>query len=193
VYAQGDINVPTRLREEPKLLKQLMERYKDEHKALIANALVLWSGQPVKIIKRFMEGESQALFIEILKDLRGPIFYYRENDEIVLRRWVKVLLAEGKESKQLTAAEEKDAFEFARDIQTKYHNSFVTPKDLRDLLDLGDTKSSHVMSSKLLKKWQSEGKVKGIRRGLYQFKKQVGTLSIDLLLSKLGLDDINSK
>jgi predicted HTH transcriptional regulator len=133
------------------LLKQLREMYKDEHKALMANALVLWSGQPVKIIKRYIEGESQALFIEILKDLRSPIFYYRENEEIVLRRWFKVLLAEGKESKQLTAAEEKDAFEFARDIQTKYHNGFLTPKDLRDLLDLGDTQSSHVMSSKLLK------------------------------------------
>jgi predicted HTH transcriptional regulator len=143
-----------------KLLGQLRERYKDEQKALIANALILWRDLPVANLKQYIEGDAQNLFIQILADMNGPIFYYKEKDSIVLRRWVKVLLGEGKESKKLTAAEEVDTLEFIKKICTDYHHGYVTPKNLRDLADLGNTHSSKVMSSKLLKKWAKEGKLK---------------------------------
>ena len=172
-----------------KLLSQLKERYKDEQKALIANALILWRGQPVANLKSYIEGEAQNLFVEILKDINGPIFYYQEKDTIVLRRWVKVLLGEGKESKQLTAAEEKDTYEFVKKISLDYHHGYVTPKDLRDMADLGNTKSSHVMSSQLLKKWAEEDKLKKIRKGLYQFIKPEVSYSSEELLKRLNIDN----
>jgi len=168
-----------------KLFNQLKEKYKDEQKALIANALVLWEGLSVAQLKQYIEGESEKLFIEILSDINGPIFFYREKDTIVLRRWVKVLLGEGKESKQLSAAEEKDTFEFVKKIRLEYHHGYVTPKDLRDIADLGHTKSSQVMSSQLLKKWADEGKLKKIRSGLYQFIKPVTSYSFEELLKRL--------
>jgi predicted HTH transcriptional regulator len=172
-----------------KLLGQLRERYKNEQKALIANALVLWRGQPVANLKQYIEGEAKNLFVEILRDINGPIFYYQEKDTIVLRRWAKVLLGEGKESKQLTAAEEKDTYEFVKKIRLDYHHGYVTPKDLRDLADLGHTKSSRVMSSQLLKRWTKEGKLKKIRKGLYQFIKPEVSYSFDEFLKRLNIDN----
>lgn len=172
-----------------KLLSQLKEKYNDEQKALIANALVLWRGQSVTNIRKFIEGESQEIFIQVLRDLSGPVFYYEKNDEIVLRRWVKVLIGEGKDSKQLTAAEEKDSYEFIRELRLKYHHGFVTPKELRDLADLGDTKSSQVMSSQILKKWTNEGKLKQVRKGLYQFTETKTPLSFEEFLKRMNLED----
>jgi predicted HTH transcriptional regulator len=171
-----------------KLLGQLRDQYKNEQKALIANALVLWRGQSVANLRQYIEGEAQNLFAEVLRDINGPIFYYKEKDTIVLRRWVKVLLGEGKESKQLTPAEEKDVYEFVKKIRLDYHHGYVSPKDLRDIADLGHTSSSQVMSSQLLKKWVKENKLKKIRKGLYQFIKSEVSYSVEELLKKLNID-----
>ena len=172
-----------------KLLSQLKEKYNDEQKALIANALVLWRGQSVTNIKKFIEGESQEIFIPVLRDLSGPVFYYEKNDEIVLRLCVNVLIVEVKDSKQLTAAEEKDSYEYVREFRLKYYHGFVTPKELRDLADLGDTKSSQVMSSQILKKWTKEGKLKQVRKGLYQFTETKTPLSVEEFLKRVNLED----
>lgn len=171
-----------------KLLVQLRERYTDEQKALIANALVLWRGQPVANLRQYIEGEAQNLFAEVLRDINGPIFYYKEKDTIVLRRWVKVLLGEGKASKQLTPAEEEDVYEFVKKIRLDYHHGYVSPKDFRDIADLGHTSSSQVMSSQLLNKWVKENKLKKIRKGLYQFIKPEVSYSVEELLKELNID-----
>jgi len=152
-----------------KLLDQIRKNYNDEHKALMAYALVLWRGQSVTNIKNYIEGESNHLFLEILKDLRGPIFYFAEKDEIVLTRWAKIMLGEGKDSKQLAADEEEHLFDFARKIQMDYHKGFITPKEIRNLGSLGETSSAIVLSSSLLCRWQKQGKIKKIKKGLYQF------------------------
>ena len=70
-----------------------------QHKALIARALILWNKQPVSQIKRYIDSESVPLFAEVLRDLDGPILFYEKEDRIVLQRWVRVLLEEGKDSK----------------------------------------------------------------------------------------------
>lgn len=171
-----------------KLLSQLKERYTDEQKALIANALVLWRGQPVANLRQYIEGEAQNLFAEVLRDINGPIFYYKEKDTIVLRRWVKVLLGEGKASKQLTPAEEEDVYEFVKKIRLDYHHGYVTPKDLRDMADLGHTSSSRVMSSQLLNKWVKENKLRKIHKGLYQFIKPEVSYRVEEFLKELNID-----
>jgi len=172
-----------------RLLQQLREKYKDEQKALLAQALVLWCGKSASTIKEYVEGESEHLFIEILKDLNGPVFYWESNDQIALRRWVKILLGEGKDTKKLTDAEEKDKLKFIKEIQLKYHHGFITPKELRDLADLGHTKSAKVMSSNLLKKWEAIGEVKRIRHGVYQFIRPETTPPLEVLLKLFGIDE----
>ena len=168
-----------------KLLAQLKERYKDEQKALMANALILWQGQTVANLKQHIEGETQNLFAEILDDANGPVYFWRDRDVIVLRRWVKLLIGEGVDAKQLSPTEEKDTYEFVKKLRLDYHHGFVSPKVLRDLAALGDTPSSSVMSSRLLKKWVEEGKLKKIRKGLYQFTKPETSHISEELLKRL--------
>ncbi len=169
-----------------RILQRLREMYPDEQKALIANALVLWRGHPVSHIRQYIDGESSRTFAEVLADLNGPIFYYQEKDEIVLRRWVRVLIGEGKDSKQLSAAEEEDLLGFASKMQMQYHHGYITPKQLRELAAMGHTPSETVLSSEILKKWQQAGKIKKIKKGLYQFVQIRPALDVDEIASWLS-------
>ncbi|HBG93236.1 MAG: hypothetical protein A2X54_04625 [Nitrospirae bacterium GWF2_44_13] len=165
-----------------RLFQRIRVNYPNEKKALIAYALVLWSGQPVSTIKTFIDDESAPMIAEILSDIYGPIFYYEKNDAIVLNRWVRVLIEEGKDSKSFTVAEEDQLYKFAYDIQTKYYNSSITPKELRKLAHMGDTESEIVLSSTLFKKWVKEGKLHKISKGHYTFKEKSET---EMTLSKM--------
>ena len=113
-----------------RMLKRLEGHYADKQKALIAHALVLWRGKPVKDIKQFLDGESAPVFRELLADLSGPVFYYKKDDRFYLRRWAGVLLGEGKDSKAFTHEEEESLYDFVYEIRCKYHRGFVTPKDI---------------------------------------------------------------
>lgn len=148
---------------------RLRKIYPDEHKALIAHALVLWRGQTVSQIRQYVDGESSRDFAEVLVDLKGPIFYYQKRDQIILRRWVTVLLGEGKDSKKLSAAEEEDLFEFVRKCHTEYHRGYITSKELREHADMGHTPSEIVLGSQILRKWTAEGKLEKVKKGLYRF------------------------
>jgi len=156
-----------------RLLDRLRELYKNDQKALIANALVLWRDKSVTEIKKYIDGESAPLFAEMLNDLRGPIFYYKEKDKITTRRWAEVLLSEGKDSRKFTQAEEEDLKELAYNIYSKYNNFLITPKELRGLAGLTNTKSEQTLISNLLKKWVSEGVVTKVKKGTYKFKKVI--------------------
>jgi hypothetical protein len=165
-----------------RVFQRLKEMYGDEHKALIANALVLWRGHTVSSIQQYIDGESSRTFAEVLADLHGPIFYYQKNDQIVLRRWVRVLLGEGKDSKQLSAAEEEDLLEFASKMQVEYHHGYITPKQLRDYAGMGDTPSEVVLSSQILKRWTQQRKITKIKKGLYQFAKKEPAVDVNELV-----------
>jgi predicted HTH transcriptional regulator len=155
-----------------RLFDRCREIYRDDQKALIAQALVLWRDRPVADISNFIDGDFARQFAEVLSSLEGPIFYYKKNDRITLRRWAAILIGEGKDSKALSPAEEKDLRDFAYDMQTKYHDGFITPKELRRLAAMANTKSEQVLSSSILKKWQREGVVKFVRRGQYRFARR---------------------
>ena len=162
-----------------KLLRQIKGMYSDEQSALIAYALVLWRDKTVTDIRKYIDGESAPLFAKILQDANGPIFYWKQEDKIILRRWVKILIEEGKESKVFTLEEEDDLFKFAHEIQTEYHNGFVTTKQLRDLAHLGETASGKAMCSTLLKKWVTDGKIEKIKQGVYKLKSKIQPDIID--------------
>lgn len=166
-----------------RLLGRLRKIYANEQKALLAQALVLWSKHPATTIKTFIDGESAPLFVEVISDLNGPVFFYQKDDSINLRRWVRVLLEEGKDSKCLSLEEEGNLYDLAYDLQMKYEKGFVSPKILRQLAKMTETPSEKVLSSTIIKKWLNEGKVKKMSMGKYQFitKKEFQT-SADILL-----------
>jgi predicted HTH transcriptional regulator len=153
-----------------RLFHRLREIYHTEQKALIAHALILWNNEPVSQIRQYIDSESVPLFAEVLRDLDGPIFFYEKEDKVVLQRWVRVLLEEGKDSKSFTTAEEEQLYRFVYEMQSRYYNFIVTTKELRKLAHMGDTKSEIVLSSTLLKKWVNEKKVDKIKKGVYKFK-----------------------
>jgi predicted HTH transcriptional regulator len=152
-----------------RLFDRCRDIYRDDQKALIAQALVLWRDRPVADIRDFIDGEFARQFAEVLSSLEGPSFYYKKNDQITLRRWAAVLIGEGKDSKILSPAEDKDLRDFAYDMQTKFHGGFITPKELRRLGAMANTKSEQVLSSTILKNWERDGTVKRVRRGQYRF------------------------
>ncbi|MFV3407450.1 helix-turn-helix domain-containing protein [Bdellovibrio bacteriovorus] len=154
-----------------RLLERLREYFQgDINKALIANALIFWSDKPVSSITPYIDGDSLKAFADVLSDLKGPIFYWKERDQIVLRRWVKVLLTDGADSKSLTPAEEEDLLQRAYKFQSQFGKGLISPKDLRDLAQMGTTASERTLSTNLLKKWESKGAVIKVRNGLYQFQ-----------------------
>src|SRR5208337_4392558 len=109
------------------------------------------------------------IFSDILADVNGPIFYNEATDQIHHKRWVTVLLGEGKDSKQLTAAEEESLFNHVRKMQIEYERGFITPKQLRAHAGMGDTRSEIVLSSLILKKWKEKGELRKVKKGVYQF------------------------
>lgn len=161
----GGTQDSTRIR----ILDRCRSIYRDEQKALIALSLVLWRDRPVSEIKNFIDGDFSRQFAQVLAGLEGPIFYYREGDRITLRRWAAILLGEGKDSKAFSPAEERNLREFAYDIRMKYHDGYITPRDLRQLAAMADTHSEQVLSSAILKKWNRDGLVEWVKRGHYRF------------------------
>jgi predicted HTH transcriptional regulator len=154
--------------------------YGDTPKALIAQALVLWSSKQVREIRDYVDDTYTDLFAEVLSDLNGPIFYYQEEDRVVLHRWVRVMLEEGKDAKQLSPSEEIRERAFLTQYCVKYQDGYITPKLLRRLTHLGDNSSAKSYASRLLKKWSTAGHVTRVRSGLYEFAPEETRLQQDL-------------
>jgi len=152
-----------------RLLNRCREIFQDEKKSLIALALVLWHERPVKEIRQFVDGDFDRQFAEVLTHLNGPLLYRGDDQQIIMRRWVKVLLGEGKDSKALSSAEEESLRQAAYDIQMKYKGGEITPFELRRLASMGNTKSEITLSSVILRRWCDEGIVTKKGRGKYQF------------------------
>jgi len=120
----------------------------------------------------------------ITKFRYGPIFYYKVEDRITLRRWARILLGEGKDSKTHSPGEEADLFRLSYKIQAR-SGSIITPKLLRAIGDLGDTASAKSLSSSILRKWASDGHVVKIRTGTYRFQaKEVDDLDLVEVLTR---------
>ncbi len=159
------------VREHVMMLNRLRALYRNEYKAQIANALVLWRDKKVAEIRRYIDGESFPLFIDILKDFSGPVFYYETDDSLVLRRWARFIIEEGKSSKTFDMAEEENLLQFAYEICTKYKNGILTSKEFRELARMGNSPSEITLSSNMLTKWTKAGILERFKKGTYRFIK----------------------
>lgn len=165
LFIYGGMQDKTYLR----LLDRSKELYRDDQKALIAQALVLWRDKPVSEIRNYVDGDFSRQFAEVLSGLEGPIYYYAKGDKITLMRWATVLLGEGKDSKALSPAEEERLRKFAYEHRTKYFDGYITPKELRSLADMSNTRSEMTLSSTILRRWEKQGYVKKVGNGKYKF------------------------
>lgn len=151
-----------------RIYEKIKETYKETNKSLIAFALILWRDTPVSKILNYFGSEEHRKLAEVLTDLNGPIYYYKEDDKIVLNRWVRLIIEEGCESKSFTQYEEDRLYNFAHDMQ-KYHGDLITPKELRRLAYMSESSSERTLSSKIISKWETEKRIKKIKRGTYKF------------------------
>jgi hypothetical protein len=159
-----------------RIVERCKELYGNDRKALIAVALVFWRDLPVSEIRKYVDSDFAREFAEVLTGNIGPIFYSKEEDRIVLRRWANVLIGEGKNSKALSHEEEEQLLAAARERQ-KLNHGIITPKDIRDLAAMGNTASERVLSSHILAKWLKEGIVEKRGVGKYALKPHAGRLS----------------
>lgn len=155
-----------------RLLARLRDAYQDQRRALIAYALVVWSEQPLSAIKQNVDEESLPFFIEVLDDAKSPVFYSEERDTIYLRRWVEVLLDEGKDSKKFSEAEEAVLFWSAYRFHTRHTNSVINNRDLRELAGMGNTRSEVTLASSVLGRWAEKGWIERKKKGEYKFARQ---------------------
>jgi predicted HTH transcriptional regulator len=162
-----------------RLLEKSRSIYKDEQKALIAQALVLWRHQTVTNIRDYVDGDFSRQFAEVLSSLEGPIFFYKANDQITLTRWAEILIGEGKESKALSPGEEERLKKLSYDIQTKYHEGYITPKQLRKLAGMGESNSERVLSSTILSNWTTNKIITKVQKGQYKFNIKTKLAGLD--------------
>lgn len=155
-----------------RLLTRCREIFPDEKKALIAVALVYWHERPVKDIRQFVDGDFERQFAEVLTDAKGPLLYAGEDSGIILRRWVKVLLGEGKDSKALSQKEEESLKTISYAFQIKFRGGIITPLELRNLASMGNSKSEITLSCSILKRWCDEGVVEKSGWGKYKFSER---------------------
>ena len=167
-----------------KVLRRLREHYKDEKKALLANALIHWREQPLSNLRAYVDDESLPLFSEVLADPEGPIILDGEGDKITVKRWVSVALDEGKDSKSFSAVEERAIIKALRSRAGKRGGEFK-PADLREVAGMGTTASEQVLSSNILKRWRTEKVVERVKHGVYRFTGSADPTHPDQMLELL--------
>lgn len=155
-----------------RLLERIKEVYKDDQKSLIAFSLVLWRDKKVQEIKKYVDGDFSRQFADVLSGLKGPIFYYEQEDQIFLVRWARVLLGDGKDSKSLSHTEEKRLKEFTYNVCTEFYDHEITPSILRSTAQMGNTGSEKSLLSTILIRWEREGLIRKISRGKYRWIKR---------------------
>ena len=152
-----------------RLRDRLSSLYKDDRRALIALALALWRDKPIEEIRGFLDEESREVVSQVAEDPQGPVFFSPDTARIYLARWARVLLGEGKDTRQLNRAEERRLLEAVHGYSSQHTDGELTPRELRDIAGLGNTNAARTMSSNLLAKWTEAKIIKRIARGKYRF------------------------
>ncbi len=156
-----------------RLLNRLRALFQDERRALIALALVFWRNESVSEIRKYVDDEFQEEFVDVLEDLRGPVFFNRSTDRLWLGRWAEILLGKGKDSKRLSDEEETRVFQSAYRFHTRFTNGVMTNEDFRKRASMGDTASERALASTILSEWLAKGLIDRVgRRGKFKFRPQ---------------------
>lgn len=140
----------------------------DERTALLGLALCLWRDKPLSEVRRFADAESNKCIDRMLEDFIAPVFV-TDQDDIVLLRWARLILQEGLDSKQFSAGEEERLLKFTYRMQSKYDSGSITPKRLRELAQMSESKSERTLSSTMLRRWEVAGYLSKSGVGKFRF------------------------
>lgn len=161
-----------------KLKDRITDLYKcHKEKSLIAFALVLWSNKKFSEIAKYFDAFEAKTAAEVFLDFEGPVWLYEEEDRLVLHRWVKVLIQEGKESKGFNEYEEEKLYEHCKNLKNKYSGGNFSSKEFREFAHMSNSSSDKVLCSNMIAKWIREGKVKRLKKGKFKF---VNTTTVKL-------------
>ena len=154
-------------------LSTLTDRFKECFRtashARIATALVLWRNHNwSSILKRLDDHHHKQIALEVVQHQYAPVSVV--DDELLVKRWVDVALT-GQHSKTFNPAEEKKilttlrAFAFEDD-----RDGSITNIEAKSIIGLGSSKSESVQLSNLFRKWQEQGNISLVKRGVWQFQ-----------------------
>lgn len=165
----------------------LKSRYGEGEKSQLAFSLVLWRGKTVAEIKKYIDGDSADKLIEILKDFKGPVFFYEKEDKITLNRWMRLIIEEGVDSKTFSPSEEENLYKFSYNMSNNFESGIISPQKIREYGDMGNSRSASTQSSRLLTKWKEEGKVISEKKsGFYRFVERNKTNTDEVMQSVLS-------
>jgi predicted HTH transcriptional regulator len=150
------------------IYKRLKAQYYEENKAIMALSLVLWRNKKVQDIRKYIDDEYVNVFVQIIDDLNGPVYYYEKNDSLILNRWVEIILFHGQDSKAFTPSEKLALYSFTYKMCSRFDQYLLTPIKLRELAHMGNSRSEQTQSSKLLAEWESEKKITRKSKGIYE-------------------------
>lgn len=141
--------------------------------ATVACALVFWENQQASDFTGYLDEQSKEVFEEVVASRFSPVLLDIKSKKIYLRRWARVLIDEGKESKKFNDREEEDLLMFLSKMTHDYHAGILTPKLLRELAFMSNSPSDLSLSSTMMKKWTKSNIINKISKGKYKFRRRI--------------------
>lgn len=151
------------------LLGKLTELLPTPLHVRVATALVLWKDRKWSEINERLDSHYQKIAREVIDHKHSPVFVSRD-DSLFVKRWADVALT-GQSSRGFAPSEENIILQMLANFASSYgKNNQIDTQDARELIGLGKSQSETVQLSNLFRKWEKEGQVKKIKRGIWQFK-----------------------
>ena len=151
------------------LLRKLTELLPSPLHVRIAVAFVLWKDRKWSEINERLDNHYKKIAREVVKHENSPVFV-SSDDSLFVKRWADVALT-GQSSKGFMPSEEKIIFRMLAELASSYgQQKQISTQEAKRFIGLGKSHSETVQLSNLFRKWEKEGQVERIKRGVWQFK-----------------------
>ena len=147
--------------------EEMRDKFSNKDEWRIATALLLWRNYSWSKIESFLDSDFQYIAHEVLRNKFSPVFKY--DDKLYTKRWAEIRLT-GKVIKKFSEGEKhfwyKLLNKFSFDSQ---HNGHITSENARHIIGLSDTNSEKTQLARLFSEWQTQNKIKQVKKGHWQF------------------------
>ena len=148
-----------------RLLHKLTSSLPTPQHVRIATALILWQDHRWSAIKTRLDDHYQKIANEVIKHENSPVVI--NDDRLFVRRWAKVALS-GQSSKGFTPSEEQIIMQILVEV-ARNNACQISTKEAKHIIGLGKSQSESVQLSNLFRKWQKDGLVENVKRGVWRF------------------------
>lgn len=187
-YSRWKLELPSGVKDDRRLrlLERCRQVYDNEEEALMSMALVLWRERGLEEVAKYVDDEYADTFARVLVGSKSPVSVDFSTKELKLKRWAEVLIGEGQDSKKLSKEEEQELEHAARQYAQEEGDGMIAPKDLRRLAGMGNSSSERTQSSRILKRWEQNGKVEKVRHGKYAFSEKIDLQKLEEFMSRVA-------